>query len=58
MTIKYLLVLISRHCYENSFFEDKRAELAVQQTRQIVRLDHVEARLILVHRVENNLQIR
>lgn len=51
----YLFVLISGYCNELHFFEYICAEMTVWQLRQVPTSNNVEARLILVHRVENRL---
>ena len=57
----HLLVLVGGHSDELCLLEGVRVEgvaesVRVAQQQRIVGLDHVNARLVLVHRVQNNLK--
>ena len=52
----HLLVLVGCDCDELTFPEDVRAKGRVWQLHDITGSDKVEARLILVHRVQNRLE--
>jgi len=53
--VSHLFILVGCHCNELSLLEDVGVERAVGQPVQVIGLDEVKARLILVHRVEDRL---
>ena len=52
-----LFILISRHADELGLFEDVRPEGGVGQLEDVVGADQVEPGLILVHGVQDGLQL-
>jgi hypothetical protein len=53
-----LLVLVGRDRNELGLLEDERLEFAPRQLENVALLDNVEARLVLVHRVQDGLHKR
>ncbi len=55
--VSHLFVLIGGDSDELGLLEHERVELAPWQLDDVVLLDDVEARLVLVHRVEYGLRV-
>ena len=52
---RHLLVLVGGDCDELGLTEEERVEATVGQLEDVVGANQVEARLVLVHRVQNRL---
>lgn len=52
----YLFVLVSSDSYENGLGEHECIEIAPLKFERVIGFDNMYSRLVLVHRVENDLK--